>query len=128
VHAAMARHEASFVAIEAAARVTVTVEVVKGVSLRAPRVDTGDELVFVGLGTPVQIAVRRGYEDMFRHLTDRGGMSADDAYVVMSALAHTELGGPTGSADPIHPFTPEGAVTLSRINLAAVGLPGLPAL
>jgi amidase len=128
VHAAMARHEASFVAIEAAARVTVTVEVVKGASLRAPRVHTGEELVFVGLGNPVQLAVRRGYEDMFRHLTERAGLAADDAYVVMSALAHTELGGPTGSADPIHPFTPQGAVTLARIDLAALGLPGLPAL
>ena len=35
----------------------------------------------------------------------------------MSALAHTELGGPTGSRDPdpLHPFRPVGAVTLARI-------------
>jgi len=34
-------------------------------------------------------------------------------YVAMSAVAHTELGGPTGSKDPdpVHPLRPIGAVT-----------------
>ena len=35
----------------------------------------------------------------------------------LSALGHTELGGPTGSSDPdpLHPFRAVGAVTLARI-------------
>lgn len=76
----MARAESSFVAIECAGRATVSVDVVKGRTLRAPQLDT-------------------------------------DAYVVMSALAHSELGGPTGSVDPdpLHPFRPVGAVTLARM-------------
>ena len=51
------------------------------------------------------------------------GFSPQDAYVTMSALAHTELGGPTGSTapDPVHPFRAVGAVTLARIAKTVLG-------
>ena len=41
-----------------------------------------------------------------------------DAYALMSAVTHTELGGPTGSSDPdpVHPFRAVGAVTVARIE------------
>ena len=57
------------------------------------------------------------YEAMFELMVEEHGWSREDAYVVMSALAHTELGGPTGSRDPdpLHPFRAVGAVTLARI-------------
>ena len=57
------------------------------------------------------------YESLFDVLTTEHGLDRNDAYVIMSALAHTELGGPTGSADPdpLHPLRAVGAVTLARI-------------
>lgn len=117
LHAVMARGESSFVAIEIAGTAIVSVDLFKGEHLRAPRVDTGEEIVCVGLGDPVQEAIISAYEDLFRYLTEREGLSKQDAYAVMSATAHTELGGPTGSVapDPLHPFRPVGAVTLARI-------------
>lgn len=117
LHAVMSRGESSFVAIEIAGRATVSVDLVKGMSLRAPRIDTGDELVCVGLGEPVQDSIDRAYEDLFAVLTKEHGYSHGDAYTVMSALAHTELGGPTGSVapDPLHPFRAIGQVALARI-------------
>ncbi|MCU1536792.1 MAG: acetamidase/formamidase [Humibacillus sp.] len=117
LHAVMSRGESSFVAIEIAGRATVSVDLVKAKNLRAPRVDTGDEIVCVGLGDPVQEAIDRAYEDLFAVLTDEHGYSRHDAYTVMSALAHTELGGPTGSVapDPLHPFRAVGQVILARI-------------
>lgn len=117
LHAVMSRGESSFVAIEIAGRATVSVDLVKGMGLRAPRIDTGDELVCVGLGDPVQDSIDRAYEDLFAVLTEQHGYSKGDAYTVMSALAHTELGGPTGSEtpDPLHPFRAIGQVTLARI-------------
>jgi amidase len=121
LHAVMSRGESSFVAIEAAGSVTVSVDVVRG-GARVPGgglpwVDTGDELVFVGLGDPVQESVRTAYEALFHHLVSAEGWDAMDAYALMSAVAHTELGGPTGSRDPdpLHPLRPVGAVTLARI-------------
>jgi amidase len=116
IHAVMARGESSFVAIEAQGTAVVGVDVVKGLGLRAPRIDTGDEIVFVGLGDPVQESIARGYEDAFAFLTEDNGWSAGDAYAVLSACAHSELGGPTGSVapDPLHPMAPVGAVTLHR--------------
>jgi amidase len=57
------------------------------------------------------------YESMFALLT-RHGYTPEDAYVVMSAAAHTELGGPTGSLapDPLNPLRAVGAVTVARIS------------
>lgn len=123
LHAVMARGESSFVAIEAAGRATVSVDLMKSptgswASMRAPRVQTPDDLVCVGLGDPVQESIIMAYESMFQVLTEDHEYSAADAYVVMSAAAHTELGGPTGSTtpDPLHPFRAVGAVTLARIS------------
>ncbi len=117
LHAVMSRGESSFVAIEIAGRATVSVDLVKGRTLRAPQVDTGTDWVCVGIGDPVQDSIRMAYEAMFDLLVESHGFDPGDAYVVMSALAHTELGGPTGSGnpDPLHPFRPVGAVTLARI-------------
>lgn len=117
IHAVMARGESSFVAIEIAGRATVSVDVVKGRRIRGPQLDTGTEYLCVGLGDPVQDAVQMAYESLFAVLVDDHGWDPHDAYVVMSALAHTELGGPTGSADPdpLHPFRAVGAVAVARI-------------
>ncbi|MDO5747962.1 MAG: acetamidase/formamidase family protein [Actinomycetaceae bacterium] len=117
IHAVMARGESSFVAIEAEGTAVVTIDVVKGMNLRAPRIRTRDEWCFIGIGDPVQESIQRGYEDMFDFLVDYHKWDKEDAYVVMSALAHSELGGPTGSEnpDPLHPFTAIGAVTVHRL-------------
>ena len=118
IHAVMSRGESSFVAIEIAGRATVSVDVVKDRAFPAPQIETPTEYVCVGLGDPVQDSIDMAYEAMFSVLVDDHGWAKDDAYVVMSALAHTELGGPTGSVppDPLHPFRPIGAVTLARLS------------
>lgn len=117
IHAIMSRGESSFVAIEAQGTAIVSVDLIKGVKHRAPRIETEDEWIFIGLGNPVQESIQRGYEDIFDLLVEDNGYSREDAYVVMSALAHSELGGPTGSEDPdpLHPFTAIGAVTVHRL-------------
>ncbi len=117
IHAVMAEGESSFVAIEAEGIAVVSVDLVEDMALRAPRVETADEWIFVGLGDPVQESVIRGYEDMFRFLVDDHGWDAGDAYAVLSAVGHSRLGGPTGSAypDPLHPMAPIGAVTTHRL-------------
>lgn len=118
VHAVMSRGESSFVAIEIAGAVTVSLDVVPAASAGGtglPWLETDDEVVFVGLGDPVQDSVQAAYEALFGHLVAHG-WEPMDAYVAMSAIAHTELGGPTGSVDPdpLHPLRPVGAVTLAR--------------
>ncbi len=118
LHAVMARGESSFVAIEIAGRATVSVDVIKGRTIRGPQLETPTDYVCVGLGDPVQASITMAYEALFSVLVDDHGWDPGDAYVVMSALAHTELGGPTGSVDPdpLHPFRAIGAVTLARIS------------
>lgn len=115
IHAVMARGESSFVAIEAMGTAVVSVDVVAGMQLRAPRIETAEEWCFIGIGNPVQESIQRGYEDCFDFLIE-SGVSREDAFVLMSAEVHSELGGPTGSdaPDPLHPFTAIGAVTVHR--------------
>lgn len=117
IHAIMAEGESSFVAIEAEGTAVVSVDLIKAKPLRAPRVELEDEWIFVGLGDPVQESIKRGYEDMFHFLTIDHGWDDGDAYVVMSAVAHSRLGGPTGSSDPdpLHPMKAVGAVTIHRL-------------
>lgn len=124
VHAIMAEGESSFVAIEAQGTAIVSVDLLQGGPvLRAPRIETPEEWLFVGLGDPVQESVRRGYEDAFAFLVDEHGWSAEDAYAVLSAVGDSKLGGPTGSGDPdpLHPFAAVGAVTLHRVPKAVLG-------
>lgn len=123
LHAVMSRGESSFVAIEAAGEATVSIDLIKESSgsimrLRAPRVETASEIITVGLGDPVQNSIIMAYESLFDILTTDHGLTNEDAYTIMSASAHTELGGPTGSRnpDPLHPFRAIGAVTLARIE------------
>lgn len=128
IHAIMAEGESSFVAIEAEGTAVVSVDLVKGLPLRAPRVETADEWIFVGLGDPVQESIRRGYEDMFEFLVEGHGWDQGDAYAVMSAVGHSQLGGPTGSTDPdpLHPFTAVGAVTIHRLPKTVLAADGKP--
>lgn len=124
LHAAMSKGESSFIAIEAPGTVTLSVDLVKGAQLRRPRIDTGDEIICVGLGNPVHEAVATAYEDLFDYLVSERGWEAGDAYTVMSAAADTELGGPVGSIapDPEHPMRPIGAVTLARMAKSLIDL------
>lgn len=135
IHAIMARGESSFVAIEAQGTAVVSVDLIKNdlnkaaqgrdsnvEGLRAPRIETAEEWIFIGLGDPVQESINRGYEDMFDFLVNEHGWSHNDAYVVMSAIAHSELGGPTGAVDPdpLHPMSAIGAVTVHRLPKMAL--------
>lgn len=122
IHAMMAEGESSFIALEAEGIAVISVELIKATSpgfsaLRAPRVETEDEWIFVGLGHPVQESITRGYEDVFKFLVETKGWTKDDAFAVMSAVVHSRLGGPTGSEnpDPLHPFDAVGAVTVHRL-------------
>jgi amidase len=117
IHAIMAEGESSFVAIEAEGIAVVSDDLIPGMSLRAPRIETPDEWIFVGLGEPVQESIRRGYEDLFGFLVTDHHWDKGDAYALLSAVGHSRLGGPTGSVapDPLHPFDAVGAVTLHRL-------------
>lgn len=117
IHAIMAEGESSFVAIEAEGVAVVSVDVLPNFPLRAPRIETADAWIFVGLGDPVQESIRRGYEDAFDFLVGTHGWDKMDAFAVMSALVDSKLGGPTGARDPdpLHPFAAVGAVTLHRL-------------
>ncbi|MBC9935730.1 MULTISPECIES: acetamidase/formamidase family protein [unclassified Leucobacter] len=99
IHAVMAEGEASDVAVEAAGKITATVELTREFSVSAPVLETADEIIFVGLGDSLQESLAHGYQRAFRYLTRVHGFSRGDAFTVMSATVHSALGGPAGSAE-----------------------------
>lgn len=124
LHAVMARGESTFVALEMAGAVTVSIQVLRGRSIHAPLLESPDELMTVGLGDAVHTSVRAAMLPLFRLLTEEGGLTDMDAFALLSAAGHTELGGPVGSGhpDPDH-GTPVGVVTVGRLSKALLPSP-----
>lgn len=116
IHAVMAEGEASDVAVEAAGKITATVDLTREYSVSAPVLETKDEIIFVGLGDTLQDSLAHGYQRAFRFLTKVHGFSRGDAFTVMSATVNSALGGPAGSAaTPEDTMVAAGAITTHHI-------------
>lgn len=116
IHAVMAEGEASDVAVEAAGIITATVSLNKTMTVTAPVLETAEEMIFVGLGDSLQDSLAHGYERAFTFLTEEHGFERGDAFTLMSALVHSALGGPAGSAEG-EPGSPvaAGAITTHHV-------------
>jgi amidase len=99
LHAAMGAHEATFVAIECPGTATVRLGVRKGLRLATPRIESPERLYVVGLdsGTDFHVARQQAVELLHAYLTDERGLTAAEAYAVISATGDVELGGPANA-------------------------------
>lgn len=84
VHASMGDGEISITALEIPAEVRVRVDLVKGEGIRRPWIELPDAWVTTGDGPGIAEAVRVAAEEMARFLMRRLGVSADEAYMLLS--------------------------------------------
>ena len=84
VHASMGDGEISITALEVAGEVRVRVDLEKGAALRRPWIDLPDSWITTGDGPTIADAIRVAAEEMARLLMGRLGLSADDAYMLLS--------------------------------------------
>jgi amidase len=84
VHASMGDGEIAITALEIPGEVRVRVDLVKGEGIRRPWIELPDAWVTTGDGPGIAEAVRVAAEEMARFLMRRLGLSADEAYMLLS--------------------------------------------
>jgi len=84
VHASMGDGEISVTALEIPGEVRVRVDLVKGEGSRRPWIELPDAWITTGDGPGIAEAVRMAAEEMARFLMRRLGLSADEAYMLLS--------------------------------------------
>jgi len=84
VHASMGDGEISVTALEIPGEVRVRVDLVKGEGIRRPWIELPDAWITTGEGPGIAEAVRMAAEEMARFLMRRLGLSADEAYMLLS--------------------------------------------
>lgn len=96
VHAAIGAGEPAHVGIEAAARVRVRVDRVTGLRCPAPRLRTEHELIFVGIGETIPLALRRALEHALEALRVEYKLTPPEAYGLVCGCLSYRFGGPAG--------------------------------
>ena len=84
VHASMGDGEISITALEIVGEVRVRVDLLKGETLRRPRIEFPDCWITTGDGAGIAEAIRVAAEEMARWLMRRLALSADEAYMLLS--------------------------------------------
>jgi amidase len=99
LHVAMGEHEATFVALECAGRATLRLGVRPGLRLETPRIETADRLYVLGLNDRHDFTAARQQAArlLYELLTNETGLTAREAYILISARGDVTLGGPAGT-------------------------------
>jgi amidase len=92
VHAAMGDGEITITALEICAEVRVRVDLIKGAGLRRPRLEFADSWITTGDGATIGDAIRVAADEMATLLMERLGLSAEDAYMLLSLRGDMRVG------------------------------------
>lgn len=91
-HARQGHGEACGVAVETAMHTTITVQVFKGYSTPTPRLETDEGLLSIGCARPLEDAYRISHHDLVRWVAELTGLSALDAYQLVSQAGTAPVG------------------------------------
>ncbi|GAB3159889.1 acetamidase/formamidase family protein [Micromonospora sonneratiae] len=83
-HARQGQGEVCGVAVETAMKVTVAVDLIKGVSTPWPRIETDQRLMAIGAARPLEDAYRISQHDLVTWTADLSGLELLDAYQLVS--------------------------------------------
>lgn len=91
VHAAMGDGEITYIGLEICAEVVVKVELLKGAGFQRPLIETPDCWVTTGDHKDMAQAARIAAEEMVRLMQEKGNMSFEKAYMLMSAVVDVQI-------------------------------------
>ena len=97
VHASMGDGEISITALEISGEVRVRVDLVKGEDIRRPWIELPESWVTTGDGPGIPEAIRVAAEEMAGFLMHRLGLTADEAYMLLSIRGDARI---SQCADP----------------------------
>ncbi len=92
VHAAQGEGELCGVALEISAKVTVTFDIIKGKTIKWPRIESPDRIMSVGSAKPMEDAARISYADLIEWMVDDYGFKKMDAYQLLSQVGELYVG------------------------------------
>ena len=91
VHGAMGDGEITFIGLEICAQVTVRVHLLKAAGIRRPLIETPDLWVTTGEHEDLVEAARMAAEEMVELMQEKGGLSFEQAYMLMSGAVDVQI-------------------------------------
>jgi acetamidase/formamidase len=91
-HARQGHGEACGVAVETAMHTTIAVEVIKGVQVPGPRVESDTAIMSLGLARPLEDAYRAAHVDLVGWVSQLTGLDTLDAYQLVAQAGEAPIG------------------------------------
>ncbi|MCW3991841.1 MAG: acetamidase/formamidase family protein [Candidatus Bathyarchaeota archaeon] len=92
VHAVQGDGELCGTAVEMPARNTIAVGLIKGKAISWPRIESGEHIMAVGVGRPMEDAIRIAFSQLIYWLEQEHGFDAWDAYNLCTQIAEISVG------------------------------------
>lgn len=92
VHAAMGDGEVCGTGIECGAEVIIRLDLIKGAPIPRPRLETAQEVMSVASAEGLDLAIKTALGDMVDWLKLEKGLSAEEAYVLVSLAGDVRIG------------------------------------
>jgi amidase len=92
VHAAQGHGELCGTALEMAAVVTITVDLIRGKTIERPRIRSNRELMAVETGLPMEQSVRRACADLILWIEDEFGVDRWDGFNLFTQVGEISVG------------------------------------
>jgi amidase len=91
VHGAMGDGEITYIGLEICAEVTVRIHLMKGAGIRRPLIETPELWVTTGEHEDLAQAARMAAEEMVELMQEKGGLSFEQAYMLMSGAVDVQI-------------------------------------
>jgi amidase len=91
-HAAQGDGELCGVAIEHPTVTTVHIDLIKGWTIRGPRLETHNSIMTIGSARPMEDAARIAYRQLIRWMADDFGFDEIEAYMLLTQVGRVRLG------------------------------------
>jgi acetamidase/formamidase len=91
-HAAMGHGELSGTGLEMAAETTITVDLVKGKQLAGPRIESGEEIMAVATGCPMERSVAEAYARLILWMEEEYNWDRWHAYDLLTHVGQVSVG------------------------------------
>ena len=91
-HAIQGDGELCGVALEHPSITTVQVDLIKGMTLQWPRLETADFYMTIGSARPMEDAARIAYRELIRWMAADFGFDESDAYMLLTMCGKVRLG------------------------------------
>ena len=92
VHATMGDGEVCGTGVECGAETTIRLDLLRGKTIPRPRIETLEEIMTVASAETLELAIKTALQDMVEWLREEKGLTAEEAYVLISITGDVRIG------------------------------------